>query len=352
MPASSLLSLLGLALLFPSAVAVPGDRAPRSYRTEDVRYRNGDLILAALLMVPSDGTATGDDALARPAAVILQGSGSSDRSNPWSRAIAEELVDAGVVVLLTDKRGSGASEGDWQAADFGDLASDALAGVGFLRSRSEVDPDRVGLVGLSQGGWVAPLAAARSGEVAFVVDVSGTSVSFSEQSHHEMANTARHAGLTPEQVREVLALNRAAGEYLLTGDWESYERARNQGLQSEWGAIAAGFPDAPDAAIWTFLRGVMDYSPMPYWTQIEAPVLVLYGEEDEADNVPVAESVRRLEHAFSTIGKENADIVVVPGTGHAFVDPERHELVPAFVEALTGWIRSTVARPDRAVEPI
>jgi len=348
MTAYSLLSLLGLAFLFPSAASAPVERSPASYRTEDVRYRNGDLTLAALLMVPSHEGAAADDVPARPAAVILQGSGSSDRSNPWSRAIAEELVDAGLVVLLTDKRGSGASEGDWRSADFGDLASDALAGVDFLRSRSEVDPDRVGLVGLSQGGWVAPLAAARSAGIAFVVDVSGTSVSFAEQSHHEMANTARHAGLTPEQVREVLALNRAAGEYLLTGDWASYERARTRGVQSEWGAVAAGFPDTPDAPIWTFLRGVVDYSPMPYWTQIEAPVLVLYGEEDEADNVPVAESVRRLEHAFSTIGKENAEIVVVPGTGHAFIDPERQELVLAFVESLTGWIRSTVVRPGPA----
>ncbi|MFP5287799.1 MAG: alpha/beta hydrolase family protein [Thermoanaerobaculia bacterium] len=311
-----------------------------SYRTEDVRYRNGSLNLAALLMLPRSGSPVAG-------AVIVQGSGTSDRTNGWARAIAEELVGSGVAVLLTDKRGSGASEGDWRRADFGDLAEDALAGVRFLRGRPEIDRERVGLVGLSQGGWIVPLAAARSDEVAFVIDISGASVSFGEQSFTEMANTARQAGLPEGQVHEVLELNRAAAEYLVTGDWERYRRARERGLERPWKEIAAGFPGTPDSPVWTFLRGVADYDPMPYWILLTEPVLVLYGAEDERDNVPVAESVRRLEHAFRSAGKTNHEIVVIPGAGHGFLDPER-ELLPAFVEALNGWVkRNVVASGDQ-----
>ena len=326
--------LLILILAFPVVDARAQDPAG-----EDVRYASGDLTLAALLLVP-------DSAGPHPAAVILQGSGTSDRTNAWARAIADELVEAGLVVLLTDKRGSGASEGDWRTADFDDLAADALAGLAFLRSRPEVDAKRIGLVGLSQGGWVAPVAASRAEDIAFVIDVSGAAVTFSEQTFAEMANTARQAGLSPEGVQGVIDLNRATAGYLTTGNWEAYEEARTRALDTEWGEIASGFPAERELPIWTFLRGVADFDPLPYWNQVTAPVLVLYGEEDESDNVPVAESVRRLEFAFGAAGKENYEIVVIPGAGHAFIDPVAQELMPEFVDALTEWVRSATRPPD------
>jgi hypothetical protein len=331
------LALLAVAPVFAQPPAGAPEAAP--YRSEDVRYKNGPLTLAALLMVPpGQGPFAG--------AVILQGSGRSDRTNGWARAISEVLVRNGVAVLLTDKRGCGASEGDWQRADFNDLAGDALAGVRFLRSRSGIDPRRVGVVGLSQGGWVAPLAAARSQEVAFVIDVSGAAVSFAEQSFFEMANTARQAGLPEEQVREVLELNRAAAEYLIMSNWDRYRRVRERGLERPWRAIAEGFPGSPDLPIWTFLRGVAAYDPLPYWVQLTVPVLVLYGAEDERDNVPVAESVRRLEHAFRSAKKTNYEVVVIPGAGHSFFEQGTSRLMPAFVDALGAWLRRNGLAPQ------
>ncbi len=163
-----------------------------SPRGEDVRYGDEPELAAELLLPDRQPPLAG--------AVVLQGSGVSDRSNAWSRAIAEELARAGLAVLLTDKRGCGASGGDWRTVGFEELADDALAGVAFLASLPEVDPGRIGLVGLSQGGWVAPLAAARSPEVAFVVDVSGAAVGYVEQSFFEMANTVRQEGLSEEIV--------------------------------------------------------------------------------------------------------------------------------------------------------
>jgi pimeloyl-ACP methyl ester carboxylesterase len=324
--------LTALCLVLPVAAAAQTS----GYRTEEVRYAGGEVALAGLLMLPE---ARGPV----PGAVIIQGSGRSDRTNQWARAIAEELVRAGVAVLLTDKRGSGASGGDWQTAGFDELAGDALAGVAALRARADVDSSRVGLVGLSQGGWIAPLAAARSPHVAFVVDVSGAAVSYAEQSFHEMGNTARQAGLSDAAVAEVLALNRAAGAYLVTGDWAAYERARRHALGTEARPVAEGFPATEDARIWTFLRKSFAYDPMPYWIVLRQPVLVVLGEDDERDNVPVAASVRRLERGFASAGKGNARVVVVPGAGHALTDHTTHELMPAFTRALAEWVRTEVA---------
>jgi pimeloyl-ACP methyl ester carboxylesterase len=323
--------LMVLCLLAPAAAAQTN--AP--YRTEDVRYPSGRVELAALLMLP-------DARGPVPGAVIIQGSGRSDRTNQWARAIAEELVRAGVAVLLTDKRGSGASGGDWQTAGFDELAADALAGVALLRARDGVDPERVGLVGLSQGGWIAPLAAARSPHVAFVIDVSGAAVSYAEQSFHEVGNTARQAGLSEAGVAEVLALNRAAGEFLVSGDRGAYERARQRAMNTGARPVAEGFP-ARDARIWAFLRKVFAYDPMPYWIVLSQPVLVVLGADDERDNVPVAASVQRLERGFASVGKRNARIVVIPGAGHALMDHTTHQLMPAFTSILAEWVRTEVA---------
>lgn len=319
-----------------SSISV-GLASAQSIQTVDVRYENGPITLAALLMLPP-----GERPF--PAAVIAQGSGASDRSNQWSREIAEELVRHGVAVLLTDKRGAGASGGDWRTASFSDLAADVVAGAAFLRRRSDVDSARIGVVGLSQGGQVAPLAAASSDQIAFVISVSSKAVGFAEGSFLEMANTARQAGLAEPDVQEVIRVNMAAVRYLTTGDWDQYAQARERALRTGAQRIAAGFPASPNEPIWTFLRAVAAYDPLPYWLQVTQPVLVVFGEEDEEDNVPVRESVRRLEHVFRSVSKTSYQILVVPGSGHAIRDPRTHRLAPRFRDTLGAWLEEHVGR--------
>ncbi len=103
------------------------------------------------------------------AVVLVHGSGPETR---WgtSRYIADRLARAGIAALIYDKRGSGASGGDWRTASFEDLARDALAGVDLLDARPGIDPARIGIHGHSQGGVIGPLAATLApGKIAFVV---------------------------------------------------------------------------------------------------------------------------------------------------------------------------------------
>lgn len=320
----------------PEPGCLPSATAPVPFDTAVVRYQSDGVRLGATLFLPRIEAPI-------PGAVFIQGSGNSGRDNTWARIIASHLAEAGVAVLVPDKRGVGLSEGDWRRMGFEERGADALAGSRFLRSRPELDPGRVGLVGLSQGGWVAPLAAARDDSVAFVVTVSSATVTFAEQSFHEMANTARQAGLDGPSVETVLAVNRAAGRYAVTGDWEPYRRLRSRHLEGPAGPVVEGFPAEPDDPIWTFIRKVMDYDPLPYWTVLRQPALVFFGSEDERDNVPVAESVRRLEFALGIAGKESAEIVVIEGADHGFIDMERHRLLPAFTERLTAWVREVTS---------
>lgn len=317
-------SVVGAALL---AVAITSYGAT----AREISYRNGDVVLSGTLSVPDiDGPV--------PAVVFQGGSGKSPRGSPWANAVAAILLEQGVAVLQPDKRGSGKSTGRWENASFEELAQDLLAGVEDLRGRPKIAANCVGVAGLSQGGRVVAAAAASSSNVAFVVNMSGSAVSFVEQAFHELANTARHAGLTEPQVAEVVELNRAAGKFLLNADWDEYRAARDHGMAQSWGSLARGFPADRDDPRWAFLRTNYRFDPMTYWLVTPQPVLILYGADDERDNVPVAESVRRLEFGFSVASKTNYRIVVVPGAGHSAGMLERGDAHAIATDALREFV--------------
>lgn len=277
---------------------------------EQVVYRAGSVALSGTVRLPQGPGPF-------PAFVFQGGSGKSLRGSPWANAVADIFLANGVAVLQPDKRGSGQSGGDWRIASFEDLAGDLVAGVEYLKARPDILSDRIGVIGLSQGGRVAPIAAASSEDIAYVINMSGSAVSYVEQSFHEMVNLARQEGLGPDETARVTALNAAAGRFLISGDWDAYAAERNKGLSSAWSSIAAGFPDAPTAPEWEFLRLNYRYDPMVFWPLVRQPALVVYGADDEYDNVPVGESVRRLRFGFEIGQKPNYQIVVVPDTGHA-----------------------------------
>lgn len=331
------LSVAVLVTALALVAAGPAAAQPDStWQVTEVEFEAPDGVpLAGLVYVPEGGGPF-------PGAVLIQGSGSSDRTNVWARTFAETLARAGVATLLPDKRGSGASGGDWMAASFEVLARDALAGVERLRAHPAVADDRVGLIGLSQGGLVAPLAATL-GEVAWVVDVSGAAVTLAEQISHEMENTADRAGLSPEGVAAVLEIQGLAERYVRTGDWDSYAAALEAAADQPWAEIAAGFPDTPDAPIWDWIRLNASYDPIPHWKSVDVPVLVVYGGEDEEDNVPVEESVKRLKRAFSESRDGDRTIRIFLDAGHALwatdATQESLKLHPELVALLESWIR-------------
>lgn len=250
---------------------------PDPARYEEIRFRNAaqDVDLAGLLFLPQGAGPF-------PAAVVIHGSGTSSRSNRWYLTLTHYLQDNGIAVLLPDKRGSEQSGGDWRRASFEDLATDTLAAVRFLGDQRRVGISRIGLVGMSQGGWIAPLVADQSADLSFLVSVVGSAVSTHEQFLYEEDHNLRQLGVLPGVSRAL-----AQATTLVSRRW----------LQRDfWSAVG-------------------DFDPLPYWKRVRSPALILYGGIDT--NVPSARSAALLR------GLHNPGIAVrvYEGSGHALEDP-------------------------------
>ena len=177
------------------------------YDTVDVSFRNGPVTLSGTLCIPrSPGR--------HAAVVLLQGSGGETR---WgtNRFIADRFARSGIAALVYDKRGSGASTGDWKMSSYDDLANDAIAGIDLLASRSDIDAKRIGLHGHSEGGIIAPIAAVRApSKVAFIVAEDTVAGFVRDQDVYRVSHQIRQAGFTDAQVERALELYKLMIEVL------------------------------------------------------------------------------------------------------------------------------------------
>ncbi len=309
------------------------------YQVESVTFRSADGVrLAGILLRPSRPAGRG--------AVMIHGSGSSDRDNVWAYTFAHALAVAGVDVLFPDKRGSGDSEGDWKEVGFDALARDAVAGFDLLVETAGLDPGNTGWVGLSQGGWIAPLAARFSGRGGFVVSISSAAVPVFDQIGFEIRNTMEGKGFSQEAISSAMALQKLIQEHALGRlSWIDYEKARQAALEGPAAPFAEVMPSEPDDWRWRWWARVGEYDPIRSWGSDSVPTLVLYGAEDEQDNVPVATSVGRLAELEDRPGNDGRiSAVVLPGMGHMLVDPEREWVSRHALSLMTDFVRSPDAR--------
>jgi pimeloyl-ACP methyl ester carboxylesterase len=206
-----------------------------SYRQEEVTFRNGDVTLAGTLTLPSGNEP-------HPAVVFIHGSGPDSREN--YRFYADLFARQDIATLIYDKRGVGSSTGDWRRVHFRDLAEDALAGVRMLKSRKDINPNKIGLWGGSNGGWVAPLTASLSNDVAFVITVAGAAIPPTELVKWRSVNYVRNAGYSDEVVQQVSKLMDLQFELVRKEGWEKgwekYEAELQKVRNEPWfGRLAA-----------------------------------------------------------------------------------------------------------------
>lgn len=301
----------------------------QNYTVEETSFKNDSLTLFADVYIPKLSSK-------KVGIALIQGSGNSDRTNLWSKAFAETLAENGYYVLLPDKRGCGKSEGSWKNSSFLDLSKDAIASVHHLKNIMKLDA--VGVMGLSQGGFIAPIAASRDTIIKFAINIVGASVTLEEQIIHEVSNSAMKEGLKPNEIKEVLDLHILMKQYAFDGNWTPLENRFAELDSSSWSEFANTFPSSENIWVWDWIKLNIDFNPMNYWTKVKQDVFIAYGSKDQNDNMPVYESVYRLQKGFKSIKKENYQVNIYE-TGHAMYEDDKAELRNEFIQDLLIWLK-------------
>ena len=260
--------------------------------------------------------------------VGVHGAGEGTRESPSLRHLHEILPPAGIGVVTFDRRGEGESTGDSSRGRFELQAEDALA---VLRA---VDAERVGLWGISQGGWVAPIAAASSDDVAFLALVASTSVTPAEQMMYAVERQLRLAGYGDEVVARVLELRRRFEHWVHTQAPEPDEQLAADlwaGVDEEWWGhiwLPPTLLDEESVRLWI---EEMDFDPRPIFARVRVPTLSFYGEADSW--TPVQPSV----DAWRAARGDQVEIVFVPEAEHDLTLPDGR-FAPDYDRALVDWL--------------
>src|SRR5262245_15362692 len=270
-------------------------RKPYPYEEIEVAYENkkGGVKLAGALTVPRSRGPF-------PAVLLITGSGAQDRDETILEhkpflVLADYLTRRGIVVLRVDDRGVGGSTGKTSEATSADLADDVLAGVELLKGRKEINACRIGLIGHSEGGIIAPLVASRSGDVAFIVLLAGTGLPGDEILYLQAAAILKLAGADADLLAKqkavqerIFALVRkekdnAVAEKRIRATVEEYisqltKEEKKGGLESLAGL--AGVDAQVQMVVSPWFRHFLDYDPRPALRKVTCPVLALNGEKD------------------------------------------------------------------------
>ncbi len=312
---------------------------PLPYDAVDVSFRNGPVILSGTLCIPRTPGR-------HPAVVLLQGSGGETR---WgtNRFIADRFARSGIAALVYDKRGSGASTGDWKMSSYDDLANDAIAGIDLVASRPDIDAKRIGLHGHSEGGIIAPIAAAHApSKVAFIVAEDTVAGLVRDQDIYRVSHQIREAGFTDAQVKRALDLYKLMIEVLRGAKpYHELETASQSVRSEEWYQWLAIPPE--QSYLWTWYPRVGNLNTLVFWKQVHAPVLLIYGERDRL--VPVDESLAKIEGSLDGV-KTPYTAVIVPNAQHNLtVQPEPGgpffwwKAAPGLVDLVVAWVQQRTA---------
>lgn len=272
------------------------------FTAEEVTISAKGYTLAGTLLLPKAG------ARPFPAVLTITGSGQQTRDEPLPlpgleqyrpmRQIAEYLASKGIAVLRVDDRGVGQSGGrdTLMSATTSGFAEDARAEVAFLRSRPEIDPKRIALVGHSEGGIIAPMLAASDPQLAAIVLMAGT------------AKTG--AQISTDQLNDVL--ERTPG---MTAEEKEKQRAQQQEIIH---AVTTGadLSKYPEQVRLPWIKEFWTYDPLPTVRKVRQPILIMQGA---LDRQVTAEQAGMLEQAARGAGNKDVTVRLFQNLNHLFL---------------------------------
>lgn len=330
-------------LIAPKRPQTP--KPPFPYATREVSIESGGVTLAGTLAVPSGPGP-------HPAAVLITGSGAQDRDEtlfdhkPFA-VLADHLARHGVATLRLDDRGVGGSTGDLSQATTEVLAADAIAAHTWLRAQPEVKPDRVGVIGHSEGGIIGPAAAAKDEHIAFVVMLAGTGVTGEQVVVKQTELITRKSGLPEAEVAAAVRQQRQIFDTLRTTKDETAARARIAEIIRATGPVdESALKPQIDVLFSPWFRAFIAHDPRPVLTRIKVPVLALNGELDL--QVDADQNLPEIEKALRKAKNRKVTTRRLPGLNHLFQPAQtglvaeyamiEQTMAPAVLTLVSDWI--------------
>ncbi|HEX9159958.1 MAG TPA: alpha/beta hydrolase [Rhizomicrobium sp.] len=335
---------INLAAAEPAAWHAPGTT---NVTMQSVTFSNGDATLRGTLYVPRSQRPV-------PAVVVYHGASEPLATTPLYRHLCEGLPQIGIAVLVFDRRGSGASTGKPDVA-YQTLADDGVAGATAIRKLQEIDPARVGYWGISQGGWLATLAASHDPHAAFAVAVSAPLVTPELQMEFAMSNRLHVLGYGRGDIDAMLdARHKLDGYFMGRNSREAAVAALGRIAGRPWYSQMylpkpASVVKDPSKSSW---RGEMDIDSFGAVAQVKIPILYILGGEDPW--IPVTETLARLRTLSAT--RPNLSFAVVPRANHLMIetpnetmnDADPAEIAteapqsPVYFMLLASWLERTL----------
>lgn len=337
-------------------------KEPFPYHVEEVVFKNRDagITFAGTLTFPPSGGPF-------PAVLLLSGSGPQDRDEmvfghrPFL-VLADYLTRSGIAVLRFDDRGVGGSSGDFNEATAVDFAADAMAGVAYLKSRKEINHEWIGLIGHSEGGMIAPMAAVQSSDIAFIVMIASPGLPIEQMEYSELVRTLKSKGAN----NDFIIRNRILLEKLFTvirqetnaqvvqDEFTSLITEFLKGLSEEERKITEISEENLKAHIHeqfhrlhsNWFRFYLPYDPGTVLRKITCSVIALNGEKDV--QVPARENLRAIEKALRDGGNTDYSIRELPHLNHLLQTAEtgsiseygkiEETMSPTALQIICDWI--------------
>lgn len=337
---------------------------PRPYAEHEARVESTTtgVTLAGTFTVPGGSGP-------HPAVVLLSGSGPQDRDHQVSGhstflVLADHLTRQGIAVLRCDDRGVGQSTGTFATALQGDFAADALAAAAWLRARPEIDPQRVGLIGLSEGGMIAPRVAVESESVAFIVLLAAPGLPLDQIMLRQARDIGAAMGSTEEALaqnertqREIFAIARsdlshadavAAMRKVHAAEYAKLTDAQRKALNLP----RAGAPPRDQLSESPWFRDALRHDPRVTLRAVKCPILALTGDKDL--QVAAKENLPAIAAALKAGGHQRFTIRELPGLNHMLQTcrvgaPYEYAQIeetisPLALQEISTWIAGITAR--------
>jgi dienelactone hydrolase len=326
---------------------------PYPYYSEDVTFKNNkaDVTLSGTLTLPQKQGIY-------PAVILITGSGPQNRDYELMNhkpflIISDYLTRNGIAVLRYDDRGVAQSTGDFKTATTADFATDVESAISYLKTRKEINAKKIGLIGHSEGGIIAPMVATKSKDIDFIVLLAAPGLSGDKLILLQKEKIEQEKQIDEKEISKGQKIFSGAYRIILesnTDDTNLKNKLNIYFKQSFDNKLPEEQANAITNQISTpWMIYFLKYNPVPTLEKVKCPVLAIDGEKDL--QVP-PENLIAIKTALEKGGNKNVTTKLFPNLNHLFQDcntglPSEYSEIeetfsPAALDEITNWIKKQV----------